>query len=173
MAAVVNERDKIMRTAAARIVAAQPADQIIVPGYTGIRLVGDVDTWDDAPTASPYRIQPATGGLARETLSVIFSGITPDTAVTWELGTYLYEWDAAKQDYVIGSFAVAPISYHGIILTTTGVQSVRTIEMTSYPRSSPFPGVNTGLLGGAVRAKVTWGGSDFYGLKAIKQLIHW
>jgi hypothetical protein len=168
MAVTVNERDKIMQTSPARIVPVQPADQIVVEGYTGIKLVSDVSIWNAAPASSPYRIQPGNG-LQRETLSVQLTGIAPGTAITWEIGSYAQAWNEATQSYVITWFSVTPVTDHGILLTPGGNPNmVRTIEMTSYPRSQAFPG-KYGTFNGGVRVRAIWATKLFESVKGIIQ----
>lgn len=176
MAAIVNERDRLLLTAASRTVAVT-APQVVVPGYTGISLSSDVNVWigTGSPTYSPYRIIPSNN-LLRETLSVSFVGMTGSPTVTWEIG--LADYDYATGNYV--AFRAAPVADHGIILSATGNSYVKTVDASTYLWSLPFPGTS-GVLGspppgksgvGVVRVSVLWGSTNFYSLKRVVQQTH-
>jgi hypothetical protein len=169
MATLVNDRDRQMQTSTARVVAVLPADQVVVPGYTGIKLISDVNVWNAAPVTSPYRIQPGSSGLVRETLTVQFTGIAPSTTVTWEIGSYAQAWNEATQSYIITWFTVTPVTDHGILVTPGSTpNTVRTIEQTSYPRSQAFPG-KYGYMNGGIRISCTWAAQTFSAVKGIIQ----
>jgi hypothetical protein len=170
MSTVVNERDKIMRFSPQRVVPVTPAEQLVIAGYTGIKLNSDVYIWNASGGA--YWIQPGSGtGVSRETLSVGFQGITVSTPVTWRVGKVTLAWDSVKADYVATSFVEQPVSEHGIIVTPGPDPNVKTVEMTSYPRSLPFP-CRFGVLGGqggAVYVTCVWAGQTFAAHKLIYQ----
>jgi hypothetical protein len=167
MSNIVNERDKLMRFAPLRVVPVQPVQESIIAGYTGIKMTSDAGTWG-ASNHPLYRIQPGSTGLVRQTLWIQFSGIATNTPITWHVGKVNTAWNSTKLDYDFISYEEQPVSEHGIILTPSPDPNVRTIEMTSYPRSLPFPGKYQ-VLNGAVFATCTWAAKEFVAWALIIQ----
>jgi len=178
MAATVNERDLTMQGSPQRIVPVTAVEQIIVPGYTGIKLNSDVGYWSVGPYENNTLWQTPTSGVPtgpRETLSVVFTGMNPPPAITWQLGGYTTVYDTATSKWVITGFSELTLPQHGIILTNSADPSIKTIEAASYPYSLPYPN-STGYMGhaavdpnlrGCVRVKVTFGGTDFVAYKNV------
>lgn len=76
MAEIINERDVILQTAAARTVPVAAPDAIIIPGYTGIELRKDISMWVisfGANSVTPDRAE----------ITAILKGIPQNSPVTW------------------------------------------------------------------------------------------
>jgi hypothetical protein len=178
MAAIANDRDNIMRTSPLRVVPVQAADQVIVPGFTGIDLKSDVGYWGRGPFPDLGGVWqlPTNGNFTgpREILTLIFSGMDPNPVITWDIGGATgLAYSGGK--LTVTSFTVLPSDQHGIILSQQADPRKKIIEATSYPSSAAYP-CTSGYMGhassnsalhGCVRAKVTWGGTDFYAYKDV------
>ena len=176
MASVVNERDKLMRQSAQRVVSVQPTEQIVVEGYTGLKVVSDNGYWASGGSMYPYHVVPngMYKGQDKESIAVVLTGIPGNTPITWKCGTGTIHWDASKGEWIQDTFIEKPFGYGdpnvytGIILTPTPDPLVVTVNAASYPKTTPLP-PNGSLYnwGGAVRASVVWGGKEFWMFKMI------
>lgn len=180
MADIVNERDLIMQSSPSRTVAVAAAEQIVVPNFTGIKILSDTGYWAEDVYTS-YWITPIGGTVAsgspRGTYTVTLTGMSVATPIIWQLGVYASAFDSVKQAYVITSFTELPVSEHGIILTNSADPAIKTMEVTSYPRSQPKQPIS-GYIGhsvtyptqhGCIRVKANWGGTDFIAFYAVKE----